>query len=619
MIDQATIERIREQTSIEELIGESVKLERRGRSTLGLCPFHQEKTPSFHVSDERGRYHCFGCGASGDVFRFVQETEGLNFVEAIKHLAARVGITVEDDLSDAERKQQQSAHRRDEQLYAVNATAAGFFEKMLASHPSRAAAHNELTARGLGDEKANEDVLRAFRIGYAPLGWEGLTNHLKAAGLDLRAAETAGLIAPRKQGGGYYDRFRHRLMFAVVDLNGRVIAFSGRALPHPEEEESPAKYINSPESPIYKKRNTVFGLHQARAVLRGGKPAVLVEGNFDVVSLHARGVTEAVAPLGTAFTLEQGKNIRRFTNQVIFCFDGDRAGQEATRKSREPATEAGLSCRVAPLPEGMDPDDFIRKHGSDAFRRVLGQARGMLDHLISDLLDERFSADDAEARGRKLNQVLELLSTENDPTVRALAEQYADTLASRLGVADARTFRALRGSVQKSLARGTSHPEASAHRVRPRGRGEFEMTTAVIGALLDFPELLDSEDLLAYSARMEGELAAVIACLHRARRATRSPTGHLSAGDLHEALAKMPENVRPFVQARLAAPLHGATKTAQVELIGNLKKLMHIEHTRLSSSAQSDLEKARRAGDFDQELDLLRQQTLRARKRRGME
>lgn len=617
MIGQQTIERIRERTSISEIVSESVKLERRGRSLVGLCPFHKEKTPSFHVNEERGRYHCFGCQESGDVFRFVQETEGLSFIEAIKRLGDRAGIKVEDDLSDAERRQEAAARKRELELYQVNAVASEYFERMLREHPQRRGAVEELERRGLPPQGEAREVLKAFHLGYAPAGWDGLTSHLRTAGMDLRAAETVGLIAPRKQGGGHYDRFRNRLMFAVLDLQGRIIAFSGRALPSAEpEEDPPAKYINSPESPIYRKRQAVFGLYQARSSLRSGRAALLVEGNFDVVSLHARGVSEAVAPLGTALTLEQSKNIRRFTGHVIVCFDGDRAGRDATAKARGPLVEAGLTARVARLPEGTDPDDFVRARGEESLRQLLGAARGMLDHLIAELLDEQFMVDDAEARGRKLHQVLDLLKAEEDPTVRALAEQYADMLASRLGVADARTFRALKSSVERSL-RGARDgaPPARRTRASPGERGEWEMTTAIVGALLDFPALLDSEDLLAYGTQMQGDLAAVVACLRRARR--QSPSrGEL---DLNQTLAKIPEAIRPFVEARIAAPLHAEVKTAQLELSGNLRKLMDREHSRLTVGVVSDLEKARLSGDFEQELALLQGQQERARRRRGMD
>lgn len=637
VIPQEIIESIRDRTSISEVIGQTIKLERRGRSLVGLCPFHREKTPSFHVNEDRGRYHCFGCQVSGDVFRFVQEIEGLSFIEAVRALGERTGVEVVDDLSQEERRQRAAARRREQGYFDVNAAAANYFEQMLVEHPLKEFAHAELGRRGLNFEGPHQETLKAFRIGYAPDGWDGLVGHLKRLGLDLRSAEAVGLIAPRKTGGGHYDRFRHRLMFAVVDLQGRVVAFSGRALPPPsgdEKDESPAKYINSPESPIYKKRSTVFGLYQARQSLRSGEPAVVVEGNFDVVSLHARGFHAAVAPLGTAFTTEQGKNIRRFTSEVIFLFDGDKAGRAATAKARGACKEADLVAKVAQLPPGMDPDDFSRERGPEALQSLLRASKGMLDYLIAELLDDQFAASDAEARGRKINQVAELLASEEDPTVRALAEQHADTLAARLGVADARTFRALRASVQKRLqiprdltnAGRRAKPEP----LPPERRGESEIGRRIIGALLDFPELLDSDAFMAYATDMRGDVAAVVACMRGAavrKGAVNAPAAKAPSTeqreavgvDMNQALAKMPDTVRPFVEARLAAPLHVDIEHAKLELLDNLKKLQRMEFSRLSASTLSELERARAEGNTQQEDDLLREQQLRARRRRGME
>lgn len=637
MIAQQTIDRVREQTNLVELIGESVKLERRGRSHVGLCPFHQEKTPSFHVNEERGFYHCFGCKASGDAIRFVQQTEGLDFHEAIRRLADRLGIEVLDDLSDAERRQLQAQKRREQMLYDVNAAAASYFEQMLAEHPERRYALEELERRGLPYGGPAQETLKAFRVGYAPEGWDGLVQYLRRASLDLEAAEKVGLIAPRRQGPGHYDRFRHRLMFAVLDLQGRVVAFSGRALPPVpragEAGDPPAKYINSPESSIYRKRDTVFGLYQARNALRAGEPCVLVEGNFDVVSLHARGVPGAVAPLGTAFTAEQGKLIRRFTSTVTFLFDGDSAGRKAVIASRGACREAGVSARVATLPPGMDPDEFSRTKGSEGVRAVIGSARGMLEHLIEVALDEGFAAQDARARVAKLRQVTELLAEEDDPAVRALAEQHADQVVARLGVADARTFRALRATVERALrapagpdgagpagtsdrrARSPQKEFAPPQKARSRARLDaIEME--IVGALLDFPELLDKPEILAYADHVEGDLAAALAALRQA--ALQSTAGGGSVPHLQAALAKMPLSIQPFAVARMAAPRHQRVEDAEAELVGNLRKLQQHELARLASDTVGDLERARRAGDFETELELLREQARRARQRRGL-
>src|SRR5689334_6321990 len=231
MIGKDSIDRVRSQTKIVELVGETVKLQRRGRSFTGLCPFHKEKSPSFHVNPERGFYHCFGCHESGDAIKFVQKLEGLDFIEAVKRLAERTGIEFVDNVSDAERREQAEARRRSEELFEVSDVAAAYFERMLREHPLASFAQEELARRSLVPEQPTDsvaDALQAFRVGYAPYGWDGLSKHLRDSRSSLSAAQKVGLVLERKSGSGYYDRFRHRLMFAVMDSKGRVVAFSGR-------------------------------------------------------------------------------------------------------------------------------------------------------------------------------------------------------------------------------------------------------------------------------------------------------------------------------------------------------------------------------------------------------
>ncbi|MGC4092210.1 MAG: DNA primase [Polyangiaceae bacterium] len=429
MIGQDTLDRIRRETDLVALIGESLKLVKRGRSFIGLCPFHKEKSPSFHVNPERGFYHCFGCHASGDALKFVQENEGLEFIEAVRRLAERAGIEVDFHVSEGDRREQLEARRRSDEHYEVSALAAAWFERMLREHPLSAYAQVELERRGLVAASPTDsiaDALQAFRIGYAPLGWEGLSQFLREQRVSLAAAERVGLVAPRKSGSGYYDRFRHRLMFAVVDVQGRVIAFSGRALeeppadeltplglsPTPANADKPAKYYNSPESPIYRKREALFGLYQARSAIRTAESCVIVEGNFDVVSLHARGIKNVVAPLGTAFTVEQAQQLRRFCPNLTLLFDGDEAGKRAVLATREVCQKLELTAKVATLPNGVDPDELSRKEGRAGVERVVGAARGMLQYLVDALLDEPFSAEDAQAKGNLVQRVKELLESE---------------------------------------------------------------------------------------------------------------------------------------------------------------------------------------------------------------
>ncbi len=635
MIGQETIERVRREARIVAVIGETVKLTKRGRSHVGLCPFHKEKTPSFHVNEERGFYHCFGCNVSGDAIKFMQETSGLGFVEAVRLLAEREGISVVETGSEVERRQQAEARRRQEELYEIGGAAATWFERMLREHPLAGHARAELVRRGLGAGDATgpaADALQAFRVGYAPYGWGGLARHLADTGMNVRTAEAVGLCAPKKSGNGHYDRFRHRLMFAVLDPFGRVIAFSGRSLdePKPEElrahdlepmgrpDEPPAKYMNSPESPIYKKRETLFGLYQARQAIRAADECVVVEGNFDVVSLHAHGIKNVVAPLGTAFTGEQAKQIKRACPRVVVLFDGDSAGKRAARASREACRDAGLLARVAVLPEGVDPDDLMRRSGPEALERVLKGARSMLEHLIDSTLDSGFSADDAHARAAKIREVTELIASEDDPAVRAMAQRHADGIAERLGIADAPTFQALSAQVGKALAEGSGKATAAApaaraeppERARSRDR-RLDIGREILGILLDFPDLLDRPEGLAASACLEGDTAVALAALRQA----------LSEGNFYEPeqlLAKLPPSIHPFALARLAAPRHERLDDAMAELALNVKKRMRLEDARHRPEDIEVLQRAASAGDHDQEVALLVEKVRRARERHGV-
>jgi DNA primase len=638
VIGQETLDRVKRDANIVEVVGESVKLQKRGRSFVGLCPFHKEKTPSFHVNAERGFYHCFGCHASGDAIKFLQETEGLDFVEAIRRLAERMGIEVVETANDAERRQQTEARRRLQELFEIGAAAASFFERMLREHPLRDVAAAELARRELVPATPTDaiaDALQAFRIGYAPFAWDALATHLREAGYSLTAAEKVGLVAPRRSGSGYYDRFRHRLMFAVLDGQGRVIAFSGRSLDEPAPErlgalglepsnsaDPPAKYMNSPESPVYRKREALFGVYQARQALRTQDRAVLVEGNFDVMSLHARGLKHVVAPLGTAFTVEQARTIRRFTQNVTLLFDPDSAGKRAVHVARDVCKQAGLSARVATLPEGADPDELARSGGAEQLTRVINAAQPIIEYLIDELLNERFSANDAAMQARVIQETSELIASEDDPTLRTLAEARAvGRLSARLGLghSEVNTISALRRQVISGAARASETPGvrpqgariAPPFRARSRDR-RSELGLEVLGALLDFPELLDDPEALRAAALLEGEVAGALAALRQARDA--------GVAEPEQILAKIATPIHPFALARWAAPKHEGLDDAKAELAGNLRKLESLEWSREKSLVVEELERAEKSGDFEQQATLLRrlqERTRRARERDG--
>ncbi|MDB4944942.1 MAG: primase [Labilithrix sp.] len=650
MISAETIALVRERTDIVAVITEGVaSLKRRGRSFVGLCPFHKEKSPSFHVNPDRGFFHCFGCKESGSAIDFLMKHEGYTFPEAVRALAERAGIAIEEDRGTPQQSSEADRQKKArEELYAVNALAATYYEQELRKNEHREYALEELARRGLvpGQDPKIDEVLQQFRIGYAPGGWDGLATFLKAQGVSPVAAETVGLLVPRSSGSGYYDRFRHRLMFAVVDPQGRVVAFSGRALrdlpPAPRvepraglvrlgegdgEASKPPKYINSPESPIYTKGQMLFGIHQARHAIRKAERAVLVEGNFDVVSLHARGIENVVAPLGTAFTIEQAKLLKRFGPDVVFLFDGDEAGRKAVRLSREAVKAAGLSAHVADLPNGMDPDDLARLKGKKGVEDLLANAKGLLEALIEMALDNSFAQADAHEKQQRIAFVAKLIAEEDDPVISAMAKGFTDMIAGRLDIVRSGegAFRALETSVGQMLARAEAERRrvaaasgdlvravsqmSNGSRIVARTPGSAERKE-MVKLLIEWPVLLDDPELEPELAMLEGESVRIAAAL---RRAWNSAGKKL---DTDAFLGQLEARVRAFAAQSLAAPTTESEIQAKGHLLDNANKLKRLLLSQ--EAAEISRETYRAQGDSDAERELLRESQERLRAKHGL-
>ncbi len=434
MIPREVIEAIRERVDLVELVSETVTLRRAGTSHLGLCPFHQEKSPSFNVVPHKGIFHCFGCGKGGDCFKWMMETQGLSFEECVRALGQRVGVAVPDrDLSPQERRQLRA--RAD--LYEVCTMARDWFQSNLLTRPVGKEALAYLRGRGMRD-----DIIQKYGLGFAPDAFSGLLDHLHQQGVPAQLALRAGLARPRRQGGGAYDLFRGRVIIPIHDPRGRVIAFGGRVMPGApvEGDHKPPKYVNSPETEIYKKSSVLYGLSQARAAVQQKKRMLVVEGYFDVLSLHQAGFTEAVATCGTALTSDHMRTIRPLATQVYTLFDLDEAGQRAALKSLPLFLEAGIVPYRIATGEGKDPDEIIQSEGAVRFEEMIDGAEAVVDLLVRRVV-QQYGAD-AGALDRVLEELAPILRLYRDAARFKVVERIARMFNLPVAAVDERMGRA---------------------------------------------------------------------------------------------------------------------------------------------------------------------------------
>jgi DNA primase len=601
LIAEAKVSEVRERTDIYALVKEYVQLKRVGTSYKGLCPFHGEKTPSFHVHPDRGFFHCFGCQASGDAIHFLMRIDGHAFPDAVRILAERAGVQLEE-VDDASARASRQARARRERLHSVLDAAAGFYVEALGSHRWRSIAQAELTRRGVSEETAQR-----FRLGYAPDGWDELARFLAQRGFSPVECEEVGLLVPRRSGDGHYDRFRHRLMFPVSDPHGRIVAFSGRALePPPGSEsgpESPAKYINSPEGPLYHKGDLLFGLHEARVELRRADGALLCEGNFDVLALSQAGFRNVVAPLGTAFTETQAKLLRRYVSRVVLLFDADAAGRKAVRAAQPLLRDAGLAAQVVTLPPGDDPDSYLRARGAEPMQRILDAAPGLVEHLIE------VSAAEAGASPRAKAEAIEglgpvLASVDNPVEARA----YVERVARAFEVPDLEAVRQqLRRGVRSARAsrdasrRDPSAPSPVALRPRPAATATLpELEARVVGAFIDWPSI--HTEPVAERARAlltSAELRAILE-----RTAEWAETRGVRASALLHELEDGP--ARTWLEHRLAVQHFEDAASARGFVERALPSLERDRAKEEQRRIRAELNDARRSGDDERAASLMR-------------
>jgi DNA primase len=479
---------IKDAAAIEEVVGQYVKLEQKGRNLLGLCPFHTETKPSFTVAPEKGIFHCFGCGAGGNVFSFLMQYHRLSFPEAVQELARRYGIPI--TFKDLGPGGAQQAKKRT-LAYEINQLAAAFYQATL-NGPQGKAGREYLAKRGL-----TAAVIRSFRLGYAPDEWDALRRHLQGRGVSLEMAQEVGLLMPRDR-GGYYDRFRHRIIFPICDRQGRVIAFGGRIVGQGEP-----KYLNSPESVLYSKGRTLYGVPQAAEALRQSGVALVVEGYLDLIALAVHGIANVVATLGTALTREQVRLLKSLAERVVLVFDGDAAGAKAMKRAFPLFAQESLAVRALPLPAGLDPDSYVQAHSADLFGGAWEAAQPWFTYLLEDLISEHGL--DIQGRVHIVEELRPYLQAVADPVEQDL---WVKKAASRLTVDE--------GAIRRSLA---SAAPMTASRLDP-GRGlAVSKERGLLGWILTNPEAVALEELEDWAQDFENpefkELLEVIILSYR--------------------------------------------------------------------------------------------------------
>ncbi|HOQ76857.1 MAG TPA: DNA primase [Thermoclostridium sp.] len=441
---EQVIEEVRLRNDIVEVVSGYVKLERKGRSYWGLCPFHSEKTPSFSVEPNKQFFYCFGCNKGGSVIQFIMNIENLEFVDALKLLAERAGITLPESEDPKERERAQRRKR----ILELNRLAARFYFNNLVGE-NGLEARNYLQRRGL-----TEKTVRKFGLGYSPTGWDELTRMLLENKFPEDLLLDSGLSI-RAKSGELIDRFRGRIMFPIFDIRGNIIGFGGRVL-----DGSMPKYMNSPDTPLYNKSRELYGLNYAR--MSSSKKLLIVEGYMDVISLHQAGIDYAVASLGTALTKMQGWILKKYSEEVIIAYDSDAAGQAATLRGLEILEEAGCNVKVLIIPEGKDPDEYVRNNGPEKFKNLIDRAISLLDYKIR-VRRNMHNLDTVEDKLKLLNGIADILAEHDNPIEREL---YAKDYAQKYGI----SYESLQEEVNRRISRRNRAGDYSASVREGRGR-----------------------------------------------------------------------------------------------------------------------------------------------------
>ena len=580
-IPQEKIGEIKSRVSIVDLVSEYVTLKKTGRNFVGLCPFHKEKTPSFSVNPEKQIFYCFGCGEGGDIFAFLMKINGASFAESARYLANKAGIEIPvRKMTGAER----TVASEKEKLNRINAMAADWFSEQLSSENGRVA-RDYLDKRKMGAA-----ITKEFRLGYSPEGWSHLVNYFEGRGVPLGLVEKTGLIISKDK-NRFYDRFRGRLIFPIEDLSGRVVAFGGRAL----GDDMP-KYLNSPESPVYTKGRVLYGMYRTKDSIRNKDYVIIVEGYVDLLSLRDAGVCNVVATLGTALTREQVELIRRFTRNVAVIFDPDEAGRHAVERSLKLFLEENMHARVVVLPEGYDPDDYVKQFGQETLENIIAHSPMMVDYYIEKMMGSRDTLEDNLDVSRASVSFISAISD------RVEQNLFIKRVSEKLGIDQ--------GLLKDKVRRASVNYKTSSRTVSLEKRtGKVDMVELnLIYMMIEYPEkipvvvqdgILDcfaSETLKKLGEAITGEVGDTI-----------SLVGDLEDGPVKESLLKLMME-RPFFDKEVAGRVFD----------DNMRQIRNKWYKGRHNILKRELIRARDTDDRELSDSLLRERDRLLKEERGL-
>jgi DNA primase len=590
-IPDEKITAIKNASDIVDVVSETVSLRRAGRNFLGLCPFHAEKTPSFTVSPDKQIFYCFGCGAGGNVFSFLMKHSGFSFPEAAGSLARRYGIDLpKRNMSPHEKKKLTER----ETILTLNEDAVSFYRECLYAKRQGNLAEGYLLKRGM-----TRKTLEKFKIGFAPEGWEHLLSHLCALKKPLGMALQAGLIVSRKKGEGHYDRFRNRIIFPIFNVQNQVVGFGGRVI-----DDSLPKYLNSPETPVYNKRRSLYGLNHARQKCRETQTVYIVEGYFDLLSMHQFGIENTVATLGTALTADHVQILKGFVGEggkAILVYDSDQAGIKAAQRSVAVFQKGLLEARIMVLPKGQDPDSFLMAQGPDDFFKAAEQSMGMISFMVESAVEKHGLRIDGKVR--IVNDLKPALLAIGDPVARSLRVKQ---LAERLGVDETILLQKIRQTAP-SPAKAAWHHGQPGRIKKPEPspvRGEtYRLERQMVAMMLQFPEMIADIQRRRLMEHFTDPLLAEIG---------RGILDHFTQGekDVAGLLSRWDDPERKAVVARLSLTDEHWDRNGCMRLINQFEASIR----RRDKTLQKRIEAAEKSGDDNLLVSLLREKQQLAQK-----